>query len=387
MSFIGKRLEYRHIQVENSYVVWLKTLNRYLQLEEPAFWIFRQMADGHSSPDIISACIIRYRLDKPEAARFVSEITDMFRQLYSDHQLTDDPSLQKGTLPQMFESYAERYIKISGRIIRFTFGDSVLEQYIFRLLDHLDCPPDSPPNACHIELFRFEEQVGLRVNREKEYAWPIDQVYKLKGEVFLQVLNFIHDAGREDWMGVIHASSVARGDQALLFPAQPCSGKSTIASLLMAHNCQLVSDDFAPVSLRNSRVYNFPASLSIKPGSAPLLSSYFPELKSDSVNHITESEESISYLKPQHPEIQKKDGYPVRAIVFVQYNPDKECELTSISTLSAINDVLRESWLADNAHTAEQFLDWFFSTPCFTLHYGNHVKAIDTLLNLFEDVT
>ena len=81
MKFIGKGIEYRHTLVENSYVVWLKTLNRYLQLEEPAFWIFKQIAEGHSSPDIVSACRNKYQLDKPEAARFVSEIYDMFRRL------------------------------------------------------------------------------------------------------------------------------------------------------------------------------------------------------------------------------------------------------------------------------------------------------------------
>jgi hypothetical protein len=386
MNFIGKGREYRYKLVENSYVVWLKTLNRYLQLEEPAFWIFKQMADGHFSADIVSGCMDRYRLEKPEATRFVSEIDDMFRQLYDGHQKADAPSLLKGSLPQTFESYAERHIRISGKIIRFTFGDSVLEQYIFRLLDHLECPPDSLSNGCHLEVFRFEEQVALRVNREIEFAWPIEEVFKLKGEVFLQILNIIHDAGREDWMGVIHASAVAHGNQALLFPAQPGSGKSTIASLLMAHNCPLVSDDFAPVSLKNSRVYTFPASISVKPGSLPLLSSYFPELKSDPETRISKSVESLRYLKPQHPDIQQKDGYPVRAIVFVQYNPHKECELSKISNLTAINGFLGESWLAANSRTAEQFLEWFFSTPCFTLHYGNHLKAIDTLLNLFEDV-
>ena len=184
-------------------------------------------------------------------------------------------------------------------------------------------------------------------------------------------------------MGVIHASSVCKGKQSVMFPAQPGAGKSTMAALLMAHGCKLVSDDYTPVALENQEIYPFPGAISVKQGSMPLLKSYFPELES-AVEVLNPSNgEKVSYLAPSGPLLLKEGGYPVSAIVFVRYDEESDCELERVNNLEVINDFLNESWLAHKAQAAEQFMDWYLRTPCYKLRYGNHKKAVESIQKLF----
>jgi len=50
MKFVPEHMEYKVRQSNSSYLLWLKNLNRYLRLEEPAFRIFRKFADVVPAP-------------------------------------------------------------------------------------------------------------------------------------------------------------------------------------------------------------------------------------------------------------------------------------------------------------------------------------------------
>lgn len=387
MDFSWKHMEYGVKELENSRLVWLKKLNRYLQVEEPAYLVFKQFTEGRNAEEISRICEEEYHIPGNEARRFVTEIERSIQNLYQEHQEPENPRLPSETLAPYFHSFRERYIGISGKIFRFSFGDGEMEGYLFPLFSHLETSPD--PHNCDLQLefLRHQGKAYMRINREDVYAWPFDQMHRLKGELSMQMLNAIHEKIRGEWMGVIHAASVSLGRSAVMFPAQSGGGKSTLASLLMAHGCKLLSDDFSPIALKSGQVHSFPGSISLKPGSIPLLSRYFPELM-DAGEVLSPSKKvSVRYLKPQQSECQSNIGFQVKSIVFVQYDSRKACELEQISNLSALNDFLKESWLPDDARVSERFLDWFFELPCYRLHYGDNLKAVKTILKLLEDVT
>jgi len=387
MEFTSKHIDYRFKQTGTTYLVWLKTLNQYLRLEEPACLVFRQFAEGLSEREIIRECMNKYLLPEPEAKRFVSEILERFTLLYRKFRKPANPVVSLDIIPHPFKIHSEKQIAVCDKTVRFTFGDHSLEQFIFPLFSHLQDPRNSENCDLHLEVFKHQGKVYLISNQEKGFEWSTAQAYRLKGSLALTIINLIHHTSEETWMGVIHASSVSLGNRAVMFPARPGGGKSTLAALLMAHGCGLISDDFTPVAMESQYIYPFPGAISLKQGSIPLLESYFPGLKGLPNAPNLSKGKKVSFLAPSLPQNDKVEGYPVSAIVFVQYQKKEECELERIGNLDALNDFLNESWLADRPRAAEQFMDWYLETPCYRLHYGNHQKAVESIQKLFKDVT
>ncbi len=376
-------MEYRFRKVESGYLVWLEALNRYLQLKEPAFRILSQFKEGLSLQEMIRECEERDQLPLKEAERFIGEMEEQFNILYQDYQKPELTSIPLDALPIPSLKPIERFITVNGQRVRFSFGDPNVEQFIFPIFSHLEIPPGPINYDLHIEVYFHNGSLYLIKNQENACKWKMAHASKLKGALLLDVINVMHNTSEESWMGVIHASSVCYKNSAVMFPAQPGAGKSTLAALLMAHGCRLVSDDLTPVSLENQHLYPFPGAISVKQGSMPLLKSYFPDLESATEVLNPSKGEKVSYLAPPDPLPFPEGGYAVSAIVFVQYDGESDCELERVKNLDVINDFLTESWLAHNGRAADQFIDWYLRTPCYKLRYGNHKKAVESIQKLF----
>ncbi len=376
-------MAYRFRKVGSGYLVWLQALNRYLKLEEPAFRVLNQFKEGLTPLEMIRECAERYQLPLKEAERFIGEIEEQFQRLYRNYQKPELASLPLNALPLPSPKPIERFIRVNGHRVRFSFGDPNVEQFIYPLFSHLEIPPGPKSYDLHIKVYFHNGSLYLIKNQDHAFKWEMAHAFKLKGALLLDVINVMHDATEESWMGVIHASSVCKGKQSVMFPAQPGAGKSTLAALMMAHGCQLVSDDFTPVAIENQEIYPFPGAISVKQGAMPLLKSYFPELESAPKVLNPSKGEKVSYLAPPELLHLKEGGYTVSAIVFVQYDEESDCELERVNSLEVINEFLNESWLAHKAQAAEQFMDWYLRTPCYKLRYGNHKKAVASIQKLF----
>ncbi len=383
MEFSPEYMEYRFREAESSYLVWLKSLNRYLQLEEPAFNVFKQFKKNQLRQEMIRAFSQKYQLPSGEAERFIGEIEEQFHILYRDYQKPKDPSIPFDTCPQPSATPVEKWISVADKCIRFSFGERTIEEFIFPLFTHLEIPPASKEYDLHLEIFIYKRYLYLLIDQKRASKWLTPQAPRLKGALLLEVINVIHQSSEKSWLGVIHASSVCWGEGAVLFPAQAGGGKSTLAALLMSHGCSLIADDFTPLSRENQNIYPVPGAISIKQGSMPLLKSYFPDLANAPQTRNLSKGVDVSFLAPSNPKPIQGKGYPVSAIVFVEYNGETECELERVNNLDVINDFLRESWLAQDSHAAEQFMKWYLDTPCYSLRYGNHQKAIESIQKLF----
>jgi hypothetical protein len=82
---LSEEIDFRYILVEDTYVVWLSGANRFLQLKEPAFFIFEAWARGKEYEVIAGECAARYGLPVEEAIRFINEITGETEKLYLLH--------------------------------------------------------------------------------------------------------------------------------------------------------------------------------------------------------------------------------------------------------------------------------------------------------------
>ena len=76
---------------------------------------------------------------------------------------------------------------------------------------------------------------------------------------------------------MIHAAVVERGGRALLMPAPPGSGKSTLCAALVARGWRLLSDELALIDRESLRLVPLPRPISLKNASIEAIAKFWPE--------------------------------------------------------------------------------------------------------------
>jgi hypothetical protein len=89
---------------------------------------------------------------------------------------------------------------------------------------------------------------------------------------------------------LLHASTVVLKGRAVVLAGDTGSGKSTLAAALVGNGAQLIADDLTPL-LPDGRVQPVPLALSLKEGSWPLLTRFFPAV------------DRLPVLEGRHPKV------------------------------------------------------------------------------------
>jgi HprK-related kinase A len=74
---------------------------------------------------------------------------------------------------------------------------------------------------------------------------------------------------------IIHAGVVARDERALILPAPPGAGKSTLCAALVARGWRLLSDELALLDLRNGDLVPMPRPISLKNESIDAIAAFW----------------------------------------------------------------------------------------------------------------
>ena len=96
---------------------------------------------------------------------------------------------------------------------------------------------------------------------------------------------------------VVHAAVVERGGRALLLPAPPGSGKSTLCAALVARGWRLLSDELALIDRDTGRLVPLPRAISLKNESIPIIARFWPDAVMGAVVHDT-VKGSVVHVRP-----------------------------------------------------------------------------------------
>jgi hypothetical protein len=366
--------------IGNGYVLWLQTGNRFLWLEEPAFFVAEQHLSGSDRDTISRACASRYGVGEPECLTFVDDIVDRIE----GHRESRGPdalglsATESANAPAPSASLDHHY-SINGKVLGFHYGKGLYEHYLHPLLKHLET--EETANAVRsFELSEHNARVVLRVDGQVKGAWREDETHLLKGAAFLQILNAAYERTNDDWMAAVHASAVTDGQKAVLFSARPGSGKSTLGALLCHEGYLSLSDDFVPIERESRMAFPFPAAMSVKRGALTVVAAIHPTVLGDSHDDHPPGREIVAYV----PLPQQAQAVPVSAIVFVKYDPEVDCEMEQLPAGVALGHLLDETWTHPSAENAGAFLDWFCTLSCYRLTYSTNEKALRAVAELFE---
>jgi len=100
---------------------------------------------------------------------------------------------------------------------------------------------------------------------------PLAQIYPM----FEWAMNWCVSSHAHSWL-VIHAAVVEKEGAAVILPAPPGSGKSTLCAALVARGWRLLSDELTLVRLDDGRIDPVPRPVSLKNGSIDVIRAWAP---------------------------------------------------------------------------------------------------------------
>jgi len=367
-------------KVGQSYLVWFQNSNLYLQLEEPAWFVFRKTCKRNKVETIAREFAVRYGASFEESLVFVEEIR---RNITKMNQIAKVPMKASTDLNNYtFDPFSIHRYKLGNQIISFSYETRVFEYYIHPLIIHLETNEGDGEYPV-FELFAYKESIVFRFNGEVQGIWGPDETHLVKGLIFMILINVMYQKTIDDWLMTVHASAITNGKKTILFSAAPGNGKTTMAALLQAKGYQLISDDFVPIDRKMLHAYPFPIAMSVKEGSMDLLASHFPALAKKELNYIS-PEKSVRYLASSHHPDFTKNIFPVQEFIFIKYDKSVDFVLEKLDPLTGIRLLLDQSWVAPSIGNAEIFFDRILQKSFYQLSYSNNQKALEAITNLFD---
>lgn len=138
---------------------------------------------------------------------------------------------------------------------------------------------------------------------------------------------------------LLHAGAVERGGRAVLLPALPASGKSTLTAALASRGFRLLSDEFAVVRLADATLLPIPRAVALKNASIEIIRAFapeailgpeFPKTRKGRVAHLAPGIESAaSRSVPAVPAL----------IVFPEYTPGTTAEVEAVPKARAFTQL------------------------------------------------
>jgi HprK-related kinase A len=177
----------------------------------------------------------------------------------------------------------------------------------------------------------------------------------------------------------LHAAVLERNGCAVIMPAPPGSGKSTLCAGLASRGWRLLSDELTLISLADGLITPLGRPISLKNQSLNVIRRFYPKVVLNQVTHDT-SKGSVSHMKlpPGHVQQLQERARP-RWVIFPKYVPDSEAELTLRSKANSLLELGRNSFNYPVLGLTgfELLADVVSASDCYDFRYSQLEDAIE----------
>jgi HprK-related kinase A len=187
---------------------------------------------------------------------------------------------------------------------------------------------------------------------------------------------------------IIHAAVVERGGRALVLPAPPGSGKSTLCAALVAHGWRLLSDELALIDMERLELIPLPRPISLKNDSIGAIRQFWPAGLMSPVVHDT-VKGSVAHVQPPAASVRRSAEPAVPGwVVLPRFAANHATRLEPLSKAAGFMQ------LADNAFNYsvhgragfEALAELITASACFQFTYGGSLQdAVQVFATLSED--
>lgn len=184
---------------------------------------------------------------------------------------------------------------------------------------------------------------------------------------------------------IIHAAVVERGGRALLLPAPPASGKSTLCAALVARGWRLLSDELALIEIGRRSVVPMPRPISLKNRSIDAIAKFWPDAAIGDIVPDT-LKGSVAHVRPPADSVRRGGDAAVPAwVVLPRYAQGEATELVAMSKGEAFMRLV-DSAFNYSVHGRAAFdtlADLVDASECCAFTYGGD---LDEAVGAFDDL-
>lgn len=244
--------------------------------------------------------------------------------------------------------------------------------------------PDAVIHSFHIEVRRpfgprrwWRPQIGFWVDEGSPFdPYPLDHAFPL----FEWGLNWCI-AMRAHQFLMLHAAVVERGGRALILPALPGSGKSTLCAALALRGWRLLSDEFGLYDLDARRLIPLPRPVPLKNASIEVIRAFsaeavlgpvFPKTRKGDVAHLRPPGDSLARQhEPAEP------GW----ILFPRFQPGRPAAFEAIAKSLAFVRLAHNSFNYEflRVDGFDALTDLVSRCDCFSLDFPSLEEALPVL--------
>lgn len=177
---------------------------------------------------------------------------------------------------------------------------------------------------------------------------------------------------------LIHAAVVERGGRAVILPAPPGSGKSTLCAALVQRGWRLLSDEIAVVPLQAEGLLPIVRPVSLKNRSIDVIAAFAPEARFSRPAHGT-AKGTVAHMMALPAHVARMDeAAPPAWIVFPRWRDGAAVSLVPRSRAATLVELARNSF---NAATLglpgfDRLARLVEGCDCFDFEYGRLDDAI-----------
>ena len=290
---------------------------------------------------------------------------------------------------QLIRAVSSRGIQFQAGpfVVRLKSGFPALAGIFQQLYAHFESQPIGGIADFHLELARprsfrrfLRPQALFRLDGEEPFEpFPSDHAFPL----FEWGLNYAI-ATRAHRYCLLHAAVIEKNGGALILPAMPGSGKSTLCAALMLRGWRLFSDEFGIVLPETGRLLPMPRVIPLKNRSIEVIRAFspeavigpcFPKTRKGDVAHVAPTLQSVA---------RQGEAAEPAWIVFPRFLERSKTLLTpspgSQSFVRLSNNSFNYRLLGETAYLA--LTDMVKSCDCYSLQYSNLDEAVNAMNEL-----
>ena len=243
--------------------------------------------------------------------------------------------------------------------------------------------------SCHADLRRVwhvGRRPGRRIRFSVDGVAPHEDMPVGQGLAVLEWGLNLAIAMRFHGFFMLHAAVLERGGHALLMPASPGRGKTTLCAALAHRGWRLFSDEFGLVRPQERILTPVPRPMPLKNASIEVLQKFAPEAELGPI--IPETRKgTIAHVKPPRESIERaQETAPPAWIVFPRWVADAPLALEPVGGADAfmllVTNAFNYELLGEAAFTAARAI--VDQCQHFTLVYSDLAEAVAALTELAD---
>lgn len=197
-------------------------------------------------------------------------------------------------------------------------------------------------------------------------------------------LNWVVSAHELQYV-IVHAAVLEKNGKAIMFPAPPGSGKSTLTAYLAFNGWRLLSDEMTLILPYSNQVHPFVRPICLKNRSVDIAKEWFPNGQFSTVAENTHKGDVIHLSPPKDSWLNNTKLAPLCAIIFPQYSSDATTSIEELNQTQAFME------LAGNAFNFAVIGDTGFNTLTKVIEQVHSAKAtysdLSELIDYLEQLT